>query len=597
MLIVSEVSGFNTMDGRISGQLMRKRKQRAKFSITPGMQVKATEGDLGEQDVSHPIVKQVIRDEHGTPQRIVVQKGLFFQKKLEIPADRVQGVTLNDEHQKTVVVDARDAEMESLAATGTDVLEHEADLLDQVTQTLPTSEGLREKELSNVLKQHATSQARQARKLQAKNDDTVLQQAEAVQSDTISFRQWLQLLGPGFLAGMAGNDASAVGTYALDGATTGLGHLWLLLLSTPLYQATQYACATIGRVTRKGLAELLREQYGRPTALLAALMLIIANIALVTANLVAIGTGLQLLSGPLKIGWIWFVVPVALLIWYLTLYRSFESMKKIFLVMSLVFVAYIVTSILAKPVWAEVLAYTFIPHINFDFASISSTVALLGATISPYNIFWQVQGEKEQERPGRNVRQQLRFASLDTGIGVVSGNLIAYCIVLCTATTLFTHHKSIATAADAAQALVPILGPYAEVLFAIGLIGAGFVAIPVLLASTSYAVAGSFGWPAGLSKKPWQNEGFYLILSVALLMGVALAFLHIDPIQLLFWANVLSGILAPFLVIFIILLGCNRALMNGRRLGWLTMLGLVLTALVMLTASGFLFYGLFTGQS
>jgi Mn2+/Fe2+ NRAMP family transporter len=179
-------------------------------------------------------------------------------------------------------------------------------------------------------------------------------------------------------------------------------------------------------------------------------------------------------------------------------------------------------------------------------------------------------------------------AALDIAVGVISGNLIAYFIIISTASTLFVHHQNISTAADAARSLEPLLGPIAKYLFAFGLIGAGLVAIPVLLASTSYAVAGTFGWPAGLSKKPWQNEGFYLILTIALI--------HIDPIKLIFWANVLSGVLAPILVIYIIVIGNNREIMQKHRLGFMTNLGLVTTTLVMITAGILLFYGLATGQ-
>src|SRR5207248_6733910 len=179
------------------------------------------------------------------------------------------------------------------------------------------------------------------------------------------------------------------------------------------------------------------------------IILIAANLALIAADLVAVGTGLQLLTG---VQWTWFVIPIAAILWYLTVYRSFESIKKIFIVMSLAFVTYVITALLARPNWGAILFNTFVPHLDFSFASISSAVALLGATISPYNIFWQTQGEKEEKRPG-SLRKQLRFAVLDTSVGVVSGNFIAYFIILSSAATLFTHHKNITTAADAAQAL------------------------------------------------------------------------------------------------------------------------------------------------
>jgi NRAMP (natural resistance-associated macrophage protein)-like metal ion transporter len=565
---------------------MAKEQQQDTRTIQPGMMVEATSGDLGEDDVTKPRVTEVERGTDGSV-KMRVQKGLFFKKVLEIPGDRIQEIVTSPQagNAGNVLIDVQIAETEALTALGHEELTKKADAIELIEDAIPTAESIRERESARI------TQQKQATGTREQTED------EHQSAGKLSAARWLRILGPGFLGGMAGNDASAVGAYSIDGAQNGFGHLWLLLLSTPLYQSTMYACAQIGRVTEKGLAEVLHASYGRGVALLASLILIVANLALISADLVAIGNGLQLLTGPFHIGWPWFVLPVAAFLWYLTVYRNFDTIKKIFILMSLVFVAYIVTAILAKPDWGTVLINTVVPQSDFGFASISSAVALLGATISPYNIFWQVQGEKEEQRPGRKTKQQMRFAALDIGIGVLSGNLIAYFIILSAATTLFTHHKQIATATDAAQALVPILGPSAGILFAIGLIGAGLVAIPVLLASTSYAVAGAFGWPSGLSKKPWQNEGFYLILTVCMIISIGIAFLRIDPISLLFWANVLSGVLSPILVIYLLFIGNSRKVMGNRRLSWLTTIGLIVTAIVMLGAAVLLFYGLLTGQN
>jgi Mn2+/Fe2+ NRAMP family transporter len=348
----------------------------------------------------------------------------------------------------------------------------------------------------------------------------------------------------------------------------------------------------VGRVTQKGFAELLREHYGRKIAVPASLILVVANVGLIASDLVAIGSGLQLITG---IAWEWFVAPVAALLWYFTVYQNFATIKRIFIAMSLAFVAYFITGALSHPDWGAVLAGTFGPRIGLGFASVSSAVALLGATVSPYTMYWQMRGEKEERRPGTR-KQKLRAAALDIASGVVSGNLVAYAILVCTAATLYTHHQSIQTAADAAQALAPFAGPFAKYLFAVGLIGAGVVAIPVLLASTSYGLSGTLGWSASLWKKPWQAEGFYLILTGSLLVSLALALLRFDPIQLMFGANVLQGILAPVLVVFLILVANNRRIMRGKRLSRLTNACLVLTAVVMTAASVLFFIGLFTGQ-
>src|SRR5258706_10430267 len=404
--------------------------------------------------------------------------------------------------------------------------------------------------------------------------------------------QLLRVLGPGFISGMAGNDATAMTTYALDGAKVGYGHLWLMVLSTPMYQAVQFACAKIGRITQKGLADILREYYGCWVVFLAVLILVIANVALIAGDLVAIGSGLELITG---LSWAWFVIPVAALLWCLTVYHSFESITKIFMILSLAFVTYLITALCSGANWGTVLVNTFVPRVSFDFTSLSSAVALLGATISPYSMFWQVHGEKEQQRAGSRTRQ-MRSAALDIGSGVISGNLVSYFVIVTTAGTLFTHHQSIQTAADAAQSLEPLLGPFAKYLFAIGLIGSGFIALPVLLASTSYAVAGAFGWPSGLSRRLSQCEEFYLILTSTLIVGLVVALLHFNPIQLIFCSNVLVGVLAPILVIYVMIIGNNHKIMQNEPLTLVTNLFLVITVVVLAAADLLFFYGLVTGQ-
>ena len=583
--------------------MAKKQNSRDKEHVETGMIVEATKGDLGEDDVSKPKVSAVTRDKTGEIEELTVQKGVVFKKKLDIPADRIQSVEQDRQDETNngkVVVDISQAEAAALTAVGEEAIssEEEKGLLDTVEREVPTEEGLRELEALNTARRskHTSAQpveedaqtSLQESSPQTGEDNDGQQQGTSKSPANFIFR----VLGPGFLGGMAGNDASAVGAYSVDGATNGYGHLWLLLLSTPLYQSVQFACAKLGRVTQKGLAEILREHYSRKIAIPASLILVIANLALIAADLVAVGSGIELITG---ISWVWFVIPVGAILWYLTVYRSFDSIKKIFIVMSLAFVTYFITAVFSHANWGAVLVNTFVPHIDFGFASISSAVALLGATISPYTMFWQVQGEKEEKRGG-TMKQKVHGAALDIAIGVISGNLISYFIIICTAATLFAHHQSISTAADAARSLQPLLGPYAKYLFAIGFIGAGLVAIPVLLASTSYCIAGTIGWPSGLSKKPWQNEGFYLILSAALLISLVIALLRFNPIHLIFWANVLSGVLAPVLIIYLLVIGNNRKIMRNERFSLITNAGLMLAALVMFAAAALLFYGLATGQ-
>jgi len=515
--------------------------------VRPGMSIRDTKGHLGQKDLSLPKVKALRRNRQGAVESIIVEKGALFKKDLEIPADRVLWVEEQRAHGQ-VTIHVRAKELQAFSAR-------------------------RPQKLASQQQAHQKHQ-------QAGRRST-------------SLWVWLRQLGPGLLAGLSGNDSSAVTVYAIDGARAGFGHLWLLLLSTPMYQAALYTCAKIGRVTGQGFGAVVCEHYGRPWAVLVALVLVVANLALIAADLVAIGSGFMLLVG---LSWVWFVVPVAALLWYLVTYSNFELMKKIFLVMSLALVAYLITALLARPNWGTILLATVVPHLDFRFDSITSAVALLGATLSPYTMFWQVQGETEVRRPGP-ITRQVRLMTLDIASGAISGNVIAYFMIVSTATTLSTHHQRITTAADAAVALVPLVGPFAKYLFALGLIGAGAVAIPVLLASTAYAITGTIGWPAGLSKLPWENEGFYLILSGALLVSLVLALLHFNPIELIFWANVLNGLLAPLLLAFLFLMANNRAIMNTHRVGLLTNVWLLLSLLVLLGAAIWLVYGLLSGQS
>ena len=546
---------------------MPEQKKGGDREVVPGMKVEATEGDLGEQDVSPAKVKDVVKNPQGEVEAIKVSKGVVFKKELDIPADRIQAVNPVEEvgeSNGTVTIDAKEEELESLTKPGPQTLQHESerkqeDLLDQVEQHLPTTEGMREMES----KVHVPRPR----------------------------NPFLRVIGPGLLSGTSGNDPSAVTAYAINGANVGYAQLWLMLLTTPLYYAVQFASAKIGRISQKGLTQLLREHYGRPVTFAASLLLVISNIALIAADLAAVGSGFELITG---IAWMWFVVPVALVLWYLTVFRSFEFFKKIFLTMSFVFIAYILSSFFTHANWGAVLVSTFVPQIGFNFTSISSAVALLGATISPFSLIWQAKAEIEEQREG-SLKQQLRAAKLDVGSGAIAGQLVAYFIIVTTASTLFVHNGQINTAADAARALEPLAGPLARFLFAIGLIGSGLVAIPVLLASTSYTVTGAFGWPGALARRPWQNEGFYLILTVAAVAALAITLLRVDPIKLIFWSNIVAAIVAPVLVVAILLVGNHRVIMKNQRLSLLNNIGLALIALILITGVVLLFYGLATG--
>jgi NRAMP (natural resistance-associated macrophage protein)-like metal ion transporter len=572
-------------------------QQAATNEIEPGMEVEDTDNLLGGSDLVKPRVEKVIRNKQGKVEDIVVDKGLLFKKEIEVPADLIEKVEERPEHGKgsgEVVIETTPQDEEILARRGLRTLlpGKEAGLQQQgagsTVQGKQARKGQAESEAQQSAKPpHHTGMAEEA--------ETAQVAAETQPGNHRTHARVVQLLheiGPGFLMGMSGNDATAVTNYAIDGARVGYGHLWLMLLTTPMYQAVEYACSKIGRTTKMGLDDILRAHYSRPVAIFASLVLIVANIGLIAGNLVAIGAGLQLITG---INWVWFEIPVAIALWYITVFSNFNLIKKIFIIMSAAFITYIVTAFFSGADWKAVLINSFVPHVNFSFADISAALALLGATISPYSMYWQMSAEVEEKRTG-TMKQQFREASVDVASGTIGGNLVSYFIIITTASTLFVHHESIQTAADAANALGPLVGPFAKYLFAIGLIGAGLIAIPVLAASTADGVAGTFGWPAGLADKPWQAEGFYLVLSFSLLISLALALLRIDPIRLIFYSNVLVAVLAPIIVIYLMVIGNTRKIMGGHKLGWLTNFFMGVTALVLIAGSVLFFYGLFTGQ-
>lgn len=429
---------------------------------------------------------------------------------------------------------------------------------------------------SNFLHQHMTISLKEERR------DT----------HTIKQHSFLRLLGPGVLSGTSGNDPSAVTTYAIDGARVGYGHLWLLLFTTPLYYAVQFACAKIGRISQKGLSQLLRERYGKRISLLISLLLSISNIALIAADLATIGNGLELITG---MAWGYFVVPLAIALWFLTCRPNFEAFKRIFLTMSLVFLAYILASLFTHADWRSVLLYTLLPHLSWNIVGISSAVALLGATISPYSMFWQSHAEIEQQRNG-NLTQQLRTTRLDVGGGAMIGQTIVYFIMVTTASTLFVHHTPMLTATDAAYALEPLAGNGTRYLFVIGLIGSGLVAIPVLLRSTFYAVSGACGWSPSSGGRSWQR-GIHLVLLAAVVLALMMLSLHIPGIALIIWSNILAAMIAPLLVIAILCIGNQRTIMKNQCLSLPHNMCLVAITLVLVASVLLLFYWLFSGMS
>jgi NRAMP (natural resistance-associated macrophage protein)-like metal ion transporter len=414
--------------------------------------------------------------------------------------------------------------------------------------------------------------------------------------------QFMRILGPGLITGASDDDPSGIGTYAQAGAKFGFSTLWLLLLTTPLAIAVQYICAKVALVSGEGLAATLNHRFSRRILVPAVVALIIANTINAGVDIGAIAAGLNLLV-PLPS--VLYVVPIALLILVLLIAGDYKLIERIFKWLTLVLLAYVASALFAKPDFGKVLINTFVPVLKPDPSYLVMLVAILGTTISPYLFFFQSQDEIEAEKSEgqKTVRQrqgatrrELKLAGLDVGFGIVLSNVVSYFIVLASGATLNAAGKTdIGSATDAAKALQPIAGDAATVLFAIGIVGSGFLAVPILLASGSYAIAELFGWRRGLDEKPSQARSFYIVIVASTLAGMLINFLGINPIDALFWTAVLNGFLAPPLLVLIMLIANDRAVMgkraNGRLanlLGWATALvmGGAAVAWVVLTLSG-----------
>jgi NRAMP (natural resistance-associated macrophage protein)-like metal ion transporter len=406
-------------------------------------------------------------------------------------------------------------------------------------------------------------------------------------------RRFLKILGPGFITGASDDDPSGIGTYATAGAALGFAALWTALVTFPMMATVQLICAKIGLVSGKGLAGVIRDHYPRWLLYPCVVALFAANTVNVGADLGAIASAVNLLlpsipDGPL-------VLPAALAILALQIFGSYRLISRVFKWLTFALFAYVGSSLLAKPNWMEVLRATFIPTFSTDSTFVLTLVAILGTTISPYLFFWQATHEVEEEiamgrtrlwrRKGASDRE-LTYAALDVNVGMLFSNVVMYFIILGTAATLHAAGKThIESATDAAQALRPLAGDLSAVLLAVGLIGTGTLAIPVLSASAAYALSEAFGWEYGLNKNPGRARQFYAVIAVATVVGVGINYLGINPIDALFFTAVINGFVAPPLLVVIMLVSNDRKIMGDRTnnrvtnsLGWATTAVMVLAA-------------------
>jgi NRAMP (natural resistance-associated macrophage protein)-like metal ion transporter len=405
-------------------------------------------------------------------------------------------------------------------------------------------------------------------------------------------------LGPGLITGAADDDPSGIATYSVSGAGFGYGPLWTALFCFPLMAAVQLMCSRLGMVSGRGLAAVVRRRYSRWVLWGACLLLTVANVINIAADLGGMAEATEMVTGiPSK--WltpVFAAVIVAALFW-----TSYRTIARIFKWLTLVLFAYVITAFLAHPDWAAVLRATFIPDIQWSNEYLSVLVAILGTSISPYLFFWQAAAEVEEERAeGRDTvakrrgatDEELRRARADVLTGMFFSNFVMYFIILTTAATLHAHGiTKIATASQAAEALKPLAGKGAYWLFSLGLIGTGMLGVPVLAGSSAYAISEAMSWRASLDRKPALAPKFYGVLAVAIALGVALDYLGLDAVKMLFWSAVANGVLAPPLIVLVVLLTTDRTVMGDRVnppllkwIGWLAAAVMTGAALAMFVA-------------
>ncbi len=384
------------------------------------------------------------------------------------------------------------------------------------------------------------------------------------------------VLGPGLITGASDDDPSGIGTYTQAGASLGFATLWTAPFTLPMMATVQFICAKIGMVSGMGLGGVLRKHYPRWVVYAAISLLIIANTINAGTDIGAIAASINLL---IPIPALALVVPIAVGIVALQIVCSYNLISRIFKWLTLTLFGYIAAAFLARPHWGEVLRATVIPTIRFDHVYLMTLVAILGTTISPYLFFWQASQEVEEElkmgratlaeREGATDRE-IKFAEIDVDVGMVFASLVFYFVILASAATLHAAGKTdIQTATEAAEALRP-LSSGATLLFALGLIGCGFLAVPVLTGSSAYAIGEAFGWNCGLNEKFRKARHFYGTIIVSTMVGMLINFLKIAPVTALFWTAVINGVLAPPLLVMIMLVSNNHKVMGKRVNGRLT---------------------------
>ncbi len=383
-------------------------------------------------------------------------------------------------------------------------------------------------------------------------------------------RNYWYLLGPGLTTGASDDDPSGIATYSQAGAQFGFGLLWLAAFTFPLMAVVQEMCARIGLVTGRGLASNIRRHFGTKVLYFSTICLFAANTFNIGADIGAMANAVQLLRPHYNLGIL--VVGITIFILLLQVFTPYVKYARYLKWLALVLFAYILSAILAHPNWGNVIKHSIIPHVSFNKDEILLICAILGTTITPYLFFWQTSQEIEEEiaigqitikqREGCSP-EDVKKMRVDVWSGMFLSNVVMFFIIAACGSVLFAHGiTNISTASQAAEALRPFAGNATYWLFALGIIGMGLLAIPVLAGSSAYAISESLGKRQGLNNKLKQGYSFYGVIIISMLVGLSLNFIGLNPIKALIYSAVLNGVVAPIILVLILLIARNKRVMG-----------------------------------
>jgi len=407
----------------------------------------------------------------------------------------------------------------------------------------------------------------------------------------------LKIVGPGLITGAADDDPSGIATYSQTGAQFGYGQLWTALFLLPFMVAIQEACARIGAVTGKGIAAVVKENYNKKILYGLLALILVANTINIGADLGAMGAAAQLI---IPVNFVILTLFFTVLILVLEIFVSYKNYARILKWLALVLLSYPLTVFLISEPWGTILRATLLPHVEFSFAFLFIITGVLGTTISPYMFFWEASEEVEEEKEKHLIKHGIvkptkafiRAMRLDNFLGMLSSEAATWCIIIVAATVLNTHGvTNIGTAADAAKALEPLVhsfpdaGTIAKWLFAIGIIGLGLLAVPVLSASASYALTETLNWKEGLNLKLKRAHGFYGVITIATLIGLMINFIGINPMKALVFTAVFNGVAAVPLIFIIARMAGSKKIMGEHKSGVLSNIFVWATFVLMAAAA------------